>query len=277
MRDALADQNYLELCPLSLIGNDLLKKCSIETEGGTEIENPLGAETGILAPYTLPALLEHAENNMLIAGDVLRTFFESVVFKDNKDDHREIGMLVAAKSKTDLKTDPFLIAKQDLEEALGDAGYALSIDLCKDIPPFAHSGRCANLLVGEEVVGTIFEVHPDVRGRFDIPGRAAAVQLNLTKVLDRDPTASVFQELPTFPAVSYDTTVAMSADKKAGDLLNKIENSSDLLESVEIADLYGEGDSYNLTLRCTYRAADRTLKEEEAKQAFASVETLLLS
>ena len=51
---------------------------------------------------------------------------------------------------------------------------------------------------------------------------------------------------------------------------------SELLESAEITDLYGkDGDNYNITLRCTYRASDRTLTEEEAKKEYAKAEKLL--
>jgi phenylalanyl-tRNA synthetase beta subunit len=68
----------------------------------------------------------------------------------------------------------------------------------------------------------------------------------------------------------------MAHSKSVGKLLKKIRESSKLLESVEVADLYGkESGEYKLTLRCTYRSSEKTLTEEEAKKEFASVEKLL--
>ncbi|MDP6562092.1 MAG: hypothetical protein QF793_04180, partial [Candidatus Peribacteraceae bacterium] len=74
----------------------------------------------------------------------------------------------------------------------------------------------------------------------------------------------------------YDTTVAMSHSKSVGELLADIRKSSKLLESAEVADLYGkESGEYKLTLRCTYRSAEKTLTEEEAKKEFAKAEKIL--
>ena len=276
LRDGLKDQDYLELLPLSLVGPDLLKKCKMDPESCTVISNAIGKETSLVTPSAMPALLEHAERNMLLAGDVLRTFHISTVFSDGKDDHTELGVLVACKSDPTLKGDPFLLAKQELTEALGDAGYRVTIDVCKDPLVFAHGGRCAIVKVNEAEAGVLFEVHPEVRSAFDLPARAAGALLNLDVVLEKEPESTVFASLPTFPSVTYDKTVTVSHAKSVGDLLTKLRESSDLLESAEVADLYGEeGADYNLTLRFVYRASDRTLKEEEAKEEFAKAEKVL--
>lgn len=275
IRDRLVDQNYYELLPLSLIGPELLKRSGIDASQCAELENPIGYETSLMAPSTLPALLEHAQNNMLLVEDVLRTFHISMVFSGNRDSHTELGALLSARSATDLKEDPFLTLKQELSSALQVAGYMLTIDICNDVPAYASSGRCANMLFDGNVVGTLFEVHPDVRQEFDLPARAAGATVNLTAIFETKPEEIVFTPVPQHPSVRYDTTITMSHGKSVGDLLQQIRESSELLESAEVADLYGkESEEYNLTLRCTYRAHDRTLTEEEAKKEFEKVEKL---
>ena len=166
MRAALKEQQYIELLPLSLVGPDLLTKVGIDIESCTEIENAIGKETSLMASSTLPALLEHAEKNLLQFEGLLRTFHVSTVFNGGVDSHSELGMLITAKSKTDLKSDPFLLLKQELGEALHDAGYDLQIDLCKDAPCFASTSRVASLIVEGKTIGVLYEVHPEVRQKF---------------------------------------------------------------------------------------------------------------
>jgi len=275
MRDALQEQGYIELLPLSLIGPDLLSKVGIDTESCTTIDNAIGKETSLMAPSTLPALLEHAEKNLLAFDDVLRTFHVSTVFKGGIDSNIELGMSIVIKRKTELKTDPFLLLKQELGEALKDAGYTMTLDVCKDVPSYASGSRAASIVVEGKVIGTLFEVHPEVKQKFDLPARAAALTLNISALKDIPAATIVAKVVPEFPSITYDTTIVMTHDKSAGSLLQKIAESSTLLESVEITDLYGkDSGEYKLTIRCTYRSADKTLTDEEVKKEYAEASCL---
>lgn len=276
IRDSLKESTYFELLPLSLVGPDLLKKAKLDPDTCPVVQNAIGKETSLMTPSTVPALLEHAERNMLKVDSLLKTFFVSTVFSPQGDSYKELGLLTAARSNADLLHDPFLVAKQDLEQALHDAGYDLTIDVCKDVPAYARGGRCATLKVGDTAVGTLSELHPDVCNAFDLPARACVATVNLTALFEIPAATTVFQDMPEYPAVSYDITIDLDHSKSAGALVAQIQQSSELLTSVEVADLYGkDSGTYKLTIRCTYRAADRTLTEEEAKKEFAKVEKIV--
>ena len=276
VRDRLVEQEYIELLPLSLIGPDVLKKTGISLEGCTELTNAIGHETSIMAPSTLPALLEHAQKNMLEVRAMLRSFHISTVFADTKDAHKELGGLIALRSSADLKSDPFLLLKQEVISALNIAGYTVDIDVCKTVPSYADASRTADITFGEKVIGTIFEVHPDVCKKFDLPSRAVAVTVNISALFETAPAEIVFKDIPEYPAVSYDETISMSHSKSAGNLLKQIRESSKLLESAVVSDLYGkENEDYKLTVRVTYRSAEKTLTEQEAKQEFAKAQKIL--
>ena len=200
----------------------------------------------------------------------------STVFKGGIDSNVELGMSIVTKKQTDLKLDPFLLLKQELLEALSDAGYQMSLDISKDVPTYASSGRTASIVVEGKVIGTLFEVSPEVKQKFDLPARAAALTLDVTALKEIPAATIVATVVPEFPAITYDTTIEMTHDKSAGNLLKQISESSKLLESVDIADIYGkESGAYKLTLRCTYRSPDKTLTDEEVKKEYANVEKLL--
>jgi len=277
-REDLRESGYLELLPINMVGPELLAACGIDTGAVPEIANPIGRDVSLMSPSTLPALLTHAGTYARHEAEVLKTFHIAKVFEGHGDAHRELGLLVSAKGSSGLKDDPFLIAKQDITLALKRAGYGVSLELARSAPVFAHPGRVASLMVGKTTVGMLFEIHPTVRARFDLTTRTAATVINLDILLGVAAQTVIAAHLPNHPSVTYDITVPLHASKQLGPLLAEIRATSELLESVEVTDLYSgkplAADQYTVTLRCVYRAKDRTLTEEETKKEFAKAEAL---
>lgn len=278
LRDALKEEGFMEILPLSLVGHSLLRRCSIDTDNATEIENPLGEELSLMQPSTLPGLLEHAEQNILNVGKTLATFQWGQVFAQGEDDELEMGLLLSSWVETGLNDDPFLVLKSKLSRALKQLGYESSIELMKNAPPYAHPGRVATLTVGKDPIGLIFEVHPGVREQFGLPHRSAAVRISLSRLLQIEPETAIASPVPQFPAITYDVTLPFDQGKSAKEFIDKVKKTSDLLESVEVANLYAEPGrvhQYNLTIRCVYRSKNRTLTEEEAKEEHKAVLALV--
>ena len=262
LRRALQLRTYTECLPLSLVGPELLKKCDIDPNDTAKIQNPIGEELSRMQPCVLPRLLEHAGENIHHVTDALRTFHVGTVFSSVDADHLELGMLHSAAKKTDLLDEPFLSVKRDALGALQQIGYECTVKEAKPNVKFAHPGRCADLIVGEKKVGSVFEVVPAVCERFDLTYRAAAALVDLTALLELEAQVTIAKSLPSYPSVVYDETLTVDHTKPVEKALAKAKEQSDLLESVATADMYKD----QLTLRFTYRAQDRTLKEEEAKK-----------
>lgn len=279
LRDSLKEQGFLEILPLSLLGPDLLRKCRLEVSDAMEVANALGAELSLMQTSLLPRLLEHASQNLLEVADAVRTFTCSHVFSQTKGEWQECGILIAERREHPLGATPFLQIKQFLLEEFQGAGYAVAFRAATSIPPFGHPGRSADLMVDGKVVGLVCELHPSVSASFDLPGRAAVALLDLTMLLSLPAHSMPFAPLSQYPSIAYDLTVTLNAGKKSAEFISKIRRSSPLLADVSVVDLF-EGKqlpkgAYNLTVRCTYRAPDRTLTEEEAKKAHDAVLALV--
>ncbi|MFA6039716.1 MAG: phenylalanine--tRNA ligase subunit beta [Candidatus Peribacteraceae bacterium] len=291
LRDALKEAGCIETRPLSLVGGALLRKAGMDPGEAVVIRNPLGEETSLLHTGTLPSLLEHAQRNILAAGTLLRTFTFSRVFTRTTDaghnregakEHSELSVLFAdleGKGNADLKSDPFLLLKRELSLALSAPGFKAEWKRDDAPAPWMHPGRSALLSVDGETVGRLFEVHPRIRKNFDLPHRAAAAVVDLARLLSLKGKTVVPLPLPAFPAVTYDVTVTRMQEQRTETLLAKLRGASPLLEKVEVVDLFSgkglEERQFNLTLRFTYRTADRTLTEEEAQKAHAAVTAVL--
>lgn len=276
LRDALKDDGFTEVVPLSLIGPDLLKKCNLDPLHTMRLEHPLSDDFSLLHPSTLPSLLAHAQRNLLFAeGDAIQTWHGARIFPLKGEEHLECSVLLASLINTGTSNDPFLRLKRSLARSFTESGWTMSIAPAKNIPPFAHPGRCADIIVAGKTIGTIYELHPAIRARFDLSYRSAAATFNVTELLELPSSVKIAASTPHFPAVTYDLTVKRTHHKPFADLMRKLAKSDPLLENVAVHDVYSgkplAESEYNLTLRCTYRSANRTLTEEEVKRAHGKV------
>lgn len=146
-----------------------------------------------------------------------------------------------------------------------------------------HPGRTANLAVrvmndadgdegGLEVIGVAGELLPELVADHHLPGRVAAFELNLERLIELAPREATTSSLSGYPAATQDLTLVVSADIPAGDVLTVVvAGAGELLEDAHVVDDYrGQGIENGekaLTFALRFRAADRTLKAEEASEA----------
>ncbi|WP_409437378.1 phenylalanine--tRNA ligase subunit beta [Mycobacterium sp. SMC-14] len=133
-----------------------------------------------------------------------------------------------------------------------------------------HPGRCAEVLVGETLIGHAGQLHPAVIERAGLPKGTCAVELNL----DAIPVATALPapRVSPFPAVFQDLALVVDEKVTAQAVADAVrEGAGELLEDIALFDVYtgpqvGEGRK-SLAFALRFRAADRTLTEDEASAA----------
>jgi phenylalanyl-tRNA synthetase beta chain len=160
----------------------------------------------------------------------------------------------------------------DAFEAVRIIGRAASVDLTLRPAQYLpwHPGRCAEVLVGDRVVGHAGQLHPAVIERSGLPKGTCAVEVDLDAIplTERLPAPAV----SPFPAVFQDIALIVADDVAAQSVVDAVrEGAGELLEDVRLFDVYsgpqiGEGRK-SLALALRFRAADRTLTEDEASTA----------
>jgi phenylalanyl-tRNA synthetase beta chain len=130
-----------------------------------------------------------------------------------------------------------------------------------------HPGRCAELLVGDRVVGYAGELHPRVCAALELPPRTSVMELDV----DALPPAEVpvGPSISTFPPVLIDLALVVRDGVAAAEVDEALrEGAGELLESLRLFDLYTgppvPAGSRSLAYALTLRAPDRTLTSEEA-------------
>ncbi len=153
--------------------------------------------------------------------------------------------------------------------AIGAAVGAV-LDRRQATAPGFHPGRTAELLVGGTVVGVAGELHP--RLTEDVPGRVAAVEIDLDALIAAAPAAIEVRPISPMPAATQDLSLVVPVPVPAADVLAAVrDGAGELLESVSLVDDYrGSGlpeGTKSLTFALRFRADDRTLTAAEATAA----------
>jgi phenylalanyl-tRNA synthetase beta chain len=143
--------------------------------------------------------------------------------------------------------------------------------------PFLHPGRAGRVVVDGEEVGWVGEIHPLVCREWDLEG-AAGFEIDLAPLVDASPFGEEsYEDVISYPAVNQDIAVVVDEPVPAAEVLAAVrEGGGELLRSSEVFDLYrgeqlGEGKK-SLALRLSFRAADRTLTDEEVAERRAAIE-----
>lgn len=142
--------------------------------------------------------------------------------------------------------------------------------------PFLHPGRCCRIMVGQDMIGFLGEVHPEVLTRMDLKNRAIVFELDLDVLAGLFSGTLSYREISKFPASSRDVAFLISRGRTAEEMIElSLEINEELLEKVCVFDVYeGTGIPEGMTslgLRFSYRAHDRTLTDQEIGQAHNAI------
>lgn len=138
--------------------------------------------------------------------------------------------------------------------------------------PF-HPGRCARLVLADGTVwGHAGELHPQRLTELELPERTVAFEVDVDALVAASPEVSTHQDFSAQPHSRVDVALVTDASVPAAALESALrEGAGEHLESVEMFDQYtgeqvGEG-RRSTAWRLTFRAADRTLTNEETNAA----------
>ncbi|MCW2582352.1 MAG: pheT, partial [Klenkia sp.] len=155
------------------------------------------------------------------------------------------------------------------------AGVELTVRAAEHAP--WHPGRCAELLVGETVVGHAGELHPRVCAALELPPRTSAMELDVDALPDKGVAQG--PHVSGFPPVRMDAALVVPAEHPEATVRAALAaGAGELLEDLRLFDVYtgsqvAEGQR-SLAYAFVFRAPDRTLTGEEAQAAFdAAVES----
>ena len=252
-------------------------------EARVELLNPMSGEQSVLRRSVLPGLLRSISYNQNRGVEDVHLYEIGSTFRTTegrKQPHERTvvaGVLAGSWHRPGWNDAPpaldFFDGKGVIEQLAREVGLG-SVRLRAAELPHLQPGRSAEVLLGEEVIGWLGEVHPLVLQAFEVEPTVTAFELALAPLVRDAKDVKPFSDVPRFPGVELDVAIVVPEDVT----VERIEESIlaakvKLLESVRLFDVYrGAGvaaGSKSMAFALVYRAPDRTLSAEEIEKTHA--------
>ena len=145
--------------------------------------------------------------------------------------------------------------------------------------PF-HPGKTARLHCNGDLVGVVGALHPEVEFALDLDAGGWVFELDTEKLLPYCPPRFLFSGLPRFPAVARDVAVVVDEDFASDRVVQFVRQwRPELVEDVALFDAYAGAPiatgRKSLAYTISYRAADRTLTDDEVNGLHAELTAAL--
>ena len=297
---ALAEAGYVEAPSYPFVGTAALDALGLPDDDPRRatvlVRNPLSEEEPALRTTLLPGLLATLARNLSRGQRDLVLFEHGSVFPgdrrtpaplpgvDQRPDDATLATLLGAVPEQPWHVAVTLTGSREPRGWWGPGRPALWADAVQAARLVAsasgveltvragqrepwHPGRCAELLVGDRVVGHAGELHPRVCAALDLPPRTSAMELDLDAL--PVPEVPIGPPISSFPPVHMDLALEVPQGVPAAEVEAALRGGAGrLLEALRLFDRY-EGTSvaeghYSLAYSLTFRAPDRTLTRTEA-------------
>ena len=278
----LRDMGLQEVINYSFIPRGILEKLKVEAET-IDIKNPINEDMVTLRPTLMYGLLTNIRDNFnrnindLKIFEVSRTFTKAETLADEVV---KVGIALAGREERNLwdakpEAYDFYDLKGYVETYLKDMGMA-RYQLRRTENKSYHPGRAVDIFVGRDYIGTFGEIHPDIAEAISISReRVYLAELELAKIVKYGKTKVKYEKIVKYPAVNRDLAILMDRDKLVGDMLGDIKKSSNIIESVNLFDIYEgekvEADKKSVAINIVLRKTTGTLEENEVTAAIEKI------
>ncbi len=176
IRNLLIGLGFNEVLSLTLTSKDVEESCYIYNEA-VEIKNPIGVEYKNLRTSIVPSLLRFLSLNKYKELPI-KIFEIGNVFKMERGIvHEERNLCVMIyDSKTDIN---------DILQVLHafEKKFGMEFSIEKSFERLCLKNRCGRIMLGNEFIGIVGEINPEVLIRFDLTNPVSFMEMNLDKIL----------------------------------------------------------------------------------------------
>ena len=252
VREMAAAQGFTEVHNYSFISEEMARTFSLDISSHVQVSNPIASDQNFLRTSLLPGIWKNINDNA-------RHFDQFRLFEIGRTIHPdcEVPHFAAALfSKEDSASGLFELKR--LAECLLPG---VSVRPAESTQSYEHPRRAADVWHGENKMGRLFEFHPSmVEG-----GRAALLDLDLTRLMELQRAPARYQPLRRFPESAFDLSVLTGPRALIADVQSALERlAGDALLSIAFLREFALADgARSLSYRLTVGANDRTLSAEE--------------
>ncbi len=273
-RQVLVERGYQEAISYSFVDPALQSRIDPELQP-LALANPISTELSVMRTSLWPGLLQALAYNRKRQQPRVRLFESGLVFRPQADgsllQEKRLGGIIAGPLEplqwgSSERMVDFYDLKGDVEALLllggGDEEYAFF----PASHPGLHPGQSAEIRKGEQTVGMLGGLHPEIARKLKIGGEVFLFELRLAEIGKGRLPRSL--ELSRYPAVSRDIAISLDENVSAERVLSCVRKAApESLMNLELFDVYrGEGidsEKKSLALGLTFQDVSRTLDDTE--------------
>ncbi|MGD1985006.1 MAG: phenylalanine--tRNA ligase subunit beta [Desulfobacterales bacterium] len=141
---------------------------------------------------------------------------------------------------------------------------------------YTRPGYSAQILCSQNRLGLVGQIHPQVLANFDLEQEAFLFELNFDNLVPLLKDSTVFRPIPKFPAIFRDITIIVNKTLETQEIISTaLEQLPELVEDVSLLSVF-EGQPIaaghkSVSLRVTYRSAQKTLEDEDVTLIHQSI------
>lgn len=288
LKDLLTACGLTEVVTYSFVSRGLFERMRIPADSPMRdvlaLQNPLSEEQAVMRTLLFPGLVELLARNYH-RRNLDAAFFElAAVFRKREngalpEERQMLAMALTGGAPAGWNLAPmpydFFYVKGILEMLAAKLGLPEPEFRPADHPSF-HPGRSAVVAVGDTVLGTMGELHPDVLESYELPA-GVACELDMDRLIRLDRTiAKQYAGLPRFPSVERDLALIIEDRVPVREVVTLIRRAGGrLLKEVRLFDVYTgrqiEEGCRSLAFALRFQADDRTLTDDEVNKYLTRV------
>jgi phenylalanyl-tRNA synthetase beta chain len=297
IKETMTGYGFHEIVTYSFISAEASERLRLTPKDARRLSvsilNPLSEDQAVMRTSLVPGLLETMRHSAARHEKNLRLFEIGKTFHANgrgslpEETEMLVGLWCGARSDESwhakAKTCDFYDLKGAVEALVGRLGISglLFAGLPDENCTYTRPGFSARILIQNQEVGLIGEIHPQVRRNFDLKDTAYIFELTVDRLRSFIPEEVSFQPIPRYPSVSRDATLIVGADVESGKILNRVEQlNEELIETVQLFDVFDgkpiPSGRKSISFRIVYRSLDRTLEDEEINRLHREITGHLL-
>jgi phenylalanyl-tRNA synthetase beta chain len=242
------------------------------------LANAISAEMSVMRASLWPGLVKAALENQRRQQDRIRLAEHGARFADGTETDLIAGIAMGPRvpEQWGAKAQPvdFYDVKQDLEALFARTGALDEFAFSADRLSCLHPGRSARITRGDQHIGWIGELHPQLVQAFDFTYAPILFEVEYTPALSAK--MPKFEEISRFPRVRRDLAVVVDEKVSLRQLHERVTfAASSLLRDIRVFDVFRgpgiEAGRKSVALGLIFQDNSRTLADEDADRLLAAI------
>lgn len=267
----LVDNGYTEIKTYSFTNPQDLQECELSADNCLELQNPGSREQSHMRPSILPGHLHAWKENAKHKEEFQMFELGKVFIKTDKLLPDEKDQLLAAVYSKGQQGEGLYRLRNDLLNVLSELGLSEArVIQSKESLPLAHPARSGLVMLGDQKLGYIAELHPSLTKKLGLRNRLSFFVLNdpMTRIQEKE---IKYQGLDKFPAVPFSVSLLVPLRTTVGEVQELLQ----LVDPSTIQDLTWEGNyagesipegQCSMTFSMNFKKTDRTMQGDEIQK-----------